>query len=212
MITIVGCNKGGAGKTTTAVNIAVGLAMAGHDVVLVDADAQRSASRWYAERENKELKPSITLIEKRDNIAQTLKALDLKYDHIVVDVAGRNSRELLTGATVANVIIAPHQCSQLDLDTLQELQDQIVRIKDLNPEIKAFVYHSMASTNHSVREIERNEFSDYVSEFNDLLCLKSIGFYRKIYKDVISDGMSVLEATNVQARTEINKLINEVYS
>ncbi len=45
MITIVGCNKGGAGKTTTAVNIAVGLARDGFDVVLVDADAQRSASR-----------------------------------------------------------------------------------------------------------------------------------------------------------------------
>ena len=38
MITIIGCNKGGAGKSTTAVNVAIALAMRGFDVVLVDAD------------------------------------------------------------------------------------------------------------------------------------------------------------------------------
>ncbi len=212
MITIVGCNKGGAGKTTTAVNIAVGLARDGFDVVLVDADAQRSASRWYAEREEKGIEPSLTLIEKRENISQTLKSLDSKFEHVIVDVAGRNSRELLTGASVANVIIAPHQCSQLDLDTLQELQEQVIRIRDLNPDLKVYVYHSMASTNHSVRETERSEFREYVSEFSELECLNAVGYYRKIYKDVISEGMSVLEVSNIQARTEISKLINEVYN
>lgn len=212
MITIIGCNKGGAGKTTTAVNISVGLAMRGHDVVLVDADAQRSASRWYAERESSELLPSITLIEKRDNIAQTLISLDSKYGHVIVDVAGRNSRELITGASVADVIIAPHQCSQLDLDTLSELNEQVTRIRDLNPKLKAYVYHSMASTNHVVKNTERKDFCDYVNEFQSLELLTSVSFYRKTYKDVISEGKSVLEVENVSAKLEVNNLIEEVFN
>lgn len=142
MIVIIGSNKGGVGKTTTAVNLATALAMKGNDICLVDADPQRSASRWYAEREVAELKPLITLIEKRDNITQTLKTLGEKFDHVIVDVAGRNSRELITGAVVADIIIAPHQCSQLDLDTLGELQDQVVRVRDLNPELKVLAYHT----------------------------------------------------------------------
>lgn len=81
--------------------------MQGHDVCLVDADAQRSASRWYAEREQADMSPTLTLIEKRDNISQTLRNLDQKYSHVIVDVAGRNSRELITGGTVAHQIIAP---------------------------------------------------------------------------------------------------------
>lgn len=212
MIVIVGSNKGGVGKTTTAVNLATALAMKGKDVCLVDADPQRSASRWYAEREAGNLLPSITLVEKRDNITQTLKTLGEKFDHVIVDVAGRNSRELITGAVVADIIIAPHQCSQLDLDTLGELQDQVTRVRDLNPELKVLAYHTMASTNPSVRETERKEFMAYLAEFPEIEPLKSVGFYRKAYKDSIAFGKSVLETENGQAAAEIGDLVQEVFN
>lgn len=211
MITIIGCNKGGAGKTTTAINLTVALANKGFDVCLVDADKQRSAARWYAEREEQNKIQNITLIEKRDNISQTLKSLDEKFDHVIVDVAGRNSRELITGATVADVIIAPHQCSQLDLDTLTELEEQIIHIRDFNPELKVFVYHTMASTNPSVKNTERKDFLEFISSFEQLVALESVGFYRKAYKDSVPDGASVLEGVNSAAREEINQLVQEVF-
>lgn len=211
MIVIIGGNKGGAGKTTTATNLAVGLAMTGSDVCLVDADPQRSASRWHQDREEAGHQPGITLIEKRDNISQTLKNLAEKFDYVLVDVAGRNSRELITGAVVADLILAPHQASQLDLDTLGELEQQTVRIRDLNPDLKVFIYHTMASTNPTVREAERSEFLEYVSSFAEFVPLSAVGHYRKIYKDVIPQGLSVLEHTNDQAKEEVNKLLTEVF-
>lgn len=211
MITIVGCNKGGAGKTTTAVNVAVALAQKGHEVCLVDADPQRSASRWYAEREAAGLKPAITLIEKRDNISATLKTLNEKFEHVIVDVAGRNSRELITGAAVADLIIAPHQCSQLDLDTLVELQDQVIRVRDLNPGLRVYAYHAMASTNAAVKETERREFLEFIAEFPEIQPLAAIGYYRKAYKDSIPLGKSVLEGDNAQAAGEIKVLVEEVF-
>ena len=212
MISIVGCNKGGASKTTTATNISVGLALAGHDVCLVDADPQRTAAKWFAEREAAGIESKLTLIEKRDNIASTLRSLNDKYEHVVVDVAGRNSRELITGASVADLILAPHQCSQFDLDTLGELQEQVVKIRDLNENLKVFVYHSMASTNANVKDKERAEFMAYLAEFPEFQVLDSIGYYRKIYKDGGAEGRSVLEAGKNPAADEIRALLNEVYN
>lgn len=211
MITIIGCNKGGAAKTTTAINLAVGLALRGEDVCLVDADVQRSASRWYAEREAAGITPSITLIEKRDNISQTLRSLDEKFAHVIVDVAGRNSRELITGGTVAHQIIAPHQCSQLDLDTMVELQQQLESMRDLNPELKAYCYQSMATTNPLLQGNERHEFLEYVREFEGLTPLTATACYRKVYRDVMSEGKSVLETSNEKAKAEVLALLNEVF-
>lgn len=212
MITIIGCNKGGASKTTTCTNIAAGLAFAGHDVCLVDADPQRTAAKWHAEREAAGIESKITLIEKRDNIASTLRSLNDKYEHVVVDVAGRNSRELITGASVADLIVAPHQCSQFDLDTLGELQEQVIKIRDLNPGLRVLVYHAMASTNAAVKDKERAEFLAYLNEFPEFQVLNAIGYYRKIYKDVAADGRSVLEAGKNPAADEVRALLSEVYN
>ncbi|WP_235667684.1 hypothetical protein [Candidatus Williamhamiltonella defendens] len=76
--------------------------MRGKDTCLVDADFRRSASRWHSKSEQSQILPLITLVEKRDNILQILKSLDATYTHVIVDVAGRNSREFITGSTVAH--------------------------------------------------------------------------------------------------------------
>lgn len=211
MIIIVGCNKGGAGKTTTASNLAVALAAnTDGEVCLVDADNQRSLSRWHADRLEAEANPALTLVEKRDNISQALIALGERFAHVVVDVAGRNSREMITGATVADLLLAPHQASQLDLDTLAELQAQTLRVRDFNPGLRVLVYHAMASTNPTVKDIERASFLEYVAEFPEFEPLRSVGYYRKAYKDAIPLGLGVTECNNLMAAQEIMDLTLEV--
>lgn len=211
MIITVGSNKGGTGKTTTATNLAVALSLLKKEVCLVDADFQRSASRWNQDRNDSGLRPTITLIEKHDNVSNTVEDLSKKFDYVVVDVAGRNSREMITSLAVSNILIAPHQASQLDLDTLEELNTQIIKIKDLNPSLTSYILHTMANTNPIVKENERREFQDYLIDFPNLNLLKSSCFYRKIYRDVMPSGKSVLESNNSLAKQEIQKLMEEVF-
>lgn len=60
-------------------------------------------------------------------------------------------------------------------------------------------------------ERERSDFESYVNEFPELKSLRAIGRYRKIYRDVFSEGLSVLESGNESAAQEIVELCNEVY-
>jgi chromosome partitioning protein len=210
MIVIIGCNKGGAGKTTTATNLATGLAIRGKDVCLVDADPQRSAAKWHRDREANRVLPAIALVEKLENLSSTLLSLKKRFEYVIVDVAGRNSRELITGGAVADMIIAPHQASQLDLDTLEELEVQTVRLRDMNPKLLVYIYHAMASTNPTVRDTERAEFLAFIEDLRGFEALASIGYFRKAYRDVIPDGKSVLETQNEGASKEIQQLIEEV--
>lgn len=210
MIITIGSNKGGTGKTTTATNISVALTKLGKDVCLVDADFQRSSARWHQDRQDSKLTPLITLVEKYDNISNTIENLGKKFDYIIIDVAGRNSKEMITGLTVSDMLISPHQASQLDLDTIQELENQITRVKDLNPYLKCYILHTMANTNPMVKTKEKKDLNGFLSNYPELKLLNSCLYYRKIYRDVMPYGKSVIESNNLLAKNEILELIKEI--
>jgi chromosome partitioning protein len=210
MIILVGSNKGGCGKSTTVINLAIAYAKNNYEVLIIDADRQSTASRWSGDREHYQHTPYIQVLQKYDNLQPALNQIKSKYDIVLVDVAGRNSRELLSAMLVADLLICPLQCSQPDLDTLDELKEQITRAIDFNPHLKTYIYHTMASTNTKVKDNERKEFIDYVKQFEDFKVLTSINYFRKIYKDAMSEGKSVLELTNIEAISEVSDLYNEI--
>lgn len=70
MIITVGMEKGGDGKSTVATNLAAMMAIAGHDVLLLDSDPQGSSYLWNSIRnENPDL-PKITCFQKFDGLVQ----------------------------------------------------------------------------------------------------------------------------------------------
>lgn len=211
MITVVGCDKGGAGKSTTCLNLAVGLTLRGKEVIVLDADGQASNGRWHGRREAAQRQPMITLAQKYGNLVHTVTSLADKYEHVLIDVAGRNSAELISSMVVADLVIAPHQCSDFDIDTIRELRKQYANVAPMNPKLRVLIYQSLASTHPSVRESERAEFLEYLADFPEFEVLNSIGRSRKVYKDSIKQGLSVLECNNKDAQQEINDLLQEVF-
>ena len=208
MIILVGSQKGGCGKSTTAINICAQLANNGHDVVLVDADRQCTAANWAMDRAEITTLPTVHCIQKYENIRETLIDLDKRYEYVVVDAAGRDSRELRTGMTAADVLIVPFRPSQPDLDTLPKMQEIIIQAKDLNPELKVFGVLTMAPTNPVIHETE--EAREYLQDYPEITLLNSIIRDRKVYRDAMSEGMGVIEMDNPKATEEIQLLTKEV--
>jgi len=208
MIILIGSQKGGCGKSTTAVNISAELAGRGHDVVIVDADRQCTSANWAMDRIENPVLAKVHCIQKYENIRDTLLDLDKRYEYVIVDAAGRDSRELRTGMTAAHILIVPFRPSQPDLDTLPNMQEIIIQAKDLNPDLKVYGLITMAPTNPIIHE--EADARECLIDYPEIKLLSTMIRDRKVYRDAMSDGLSVVEMDNPKAKTEIKKLIEEV--
>lgn len=210
MIILVGSNKGGCGKSTTVMNLAVTFAKDNKEVLIIDADKQSTTSKWSKDREDNKITPYIQVLRKYDNLKSSLEQLKEKYEVILVDVPGRNSMEMLSAMLVADLAICPSECSQADLDTLPELNEQVSRAIELNPNLKVYIYQTRAYTNAKVKDKERKDFIDSVKQYEIFNLLNSVNYLRKIYKDMIPEGKAIVEYNNNDAFDEVKSLFNEI--
>jgi len=176
--------------------------------MLVDADRQGTASNWISDRNQNTSLTKIHSIQKFDNIHETLSDLAKRYEYVVVDSAGRDSRELRTGMSAADVLIVPFRPSQPDLDTLPALQDIITMALDLNPKLRVKALLTMAPTNPIVNETQDAKI--YLTDYPVLQLMNTIIRDRKIYRDCMSEGKGVVEMDNGKARGEIQCLVQEI--
>jgi len=208
MILVIGSQKGGCGKSTTTASICAALVNQGKDIVLVDADRQATSANWAADREQDNTLFPVPCVQKYDNIRSTLVDLDKRYEYVVVDAAGRDSRELRTGMTAAHLLIVPFRPSQPDLDTLPHMQEVITQAQDLNENLQVFGLLTMNPTNPSVNE--EAEAREYFQEFPIIQPLKTMIYDRKVYRDSMSVGRGVTEMNNPKAKAEIENLLREI--
>ncbi len=207
MIILIGNQKGGCGKSTTAVNISAYLANKGKDVVLVDADRQSTATNWINDRTETDL-PVVNSVQKYDNIRNSLLDLRNRYEIVIVDAAGRDSRELRTGMLASDIILMPFRPSQADIDVLPKMSEILQQARDMNPNLQVFALITMAPTNPVVNEIHqtREVFSDY----SEIKLLKHTISERKVYRDAMSEGMGVVEMNNKKASLEFQDVAEEL--
>ncbi len=210
MIYVIGSQKGGCGKSTIAVNVCAELAQRGKDVVLVDSDRQGTASNWATDRAEVTTLPTVNCAQRFDNVRETLLDFAQRYEYVIVDAAGRDSRELRTAMTAADILLVPFRPSQPDLDTLPTLVDIINQAKDLNERLQAKAILTMAPTNPQINETR--ESTEYLDNFPELELIKTVICDRKVYRDAMSNGRGVVEMNNDKASAEIKSLIEEVFN
>jgi chromosome partitioning protein len=108
--------KGGAGKTTLAAQLAVAFASVGKGVALVDIDPQGSLAGWFKLRGNTGKAGRIALTAVTGWRAQTtVDKLKGTHDLVLVDSAPHAEIEAKIAVRVADLIIVPMQPSPLDL-------------------------------------------------------------------------------------------------
>ena len=210
MIVLVGGEKGGTGKTTTATNIAVYLAYAGKDVVLVDTDKQSSSTKWLSRRnEYHPDKPKIHISQQSGNVFEAIKDLANRYEEVVIDAGGRDSEELRTAMVVCHKCYIPLRPSQLDIETSVHVSEIIKLARGFNQNLEAYALISQAPTNPYVRE--QQEAVELLAELPELKLAKQFIRERKLYRDAMTEGLGAVEIAG-KGKAEIQLLCQEIYN
>jgi chromosome partitioning protein len=210
MILLFGGEKGGTGKSTTAFNMAAYAAIHNKDILFVDADPQMSSSKSVSRRNlNYPELPKIPCAQLTGDIYDGLTELHKKYDCIVVDSGGRDSVELRSGLLIADLFYTTIRPSQVDLDTLPDLNDITIKAKAMNRKLTSFAIFTHAPTNPNMDD--EKESKDILSQLPDFKPSTASLFYRSAYWRTFGNGLSLLEYVDKKAIEEINKLGEEIY-
>lgn len=209
MIIVIGGQKGGTGKSTLSINLAVALVLAGHKTLLVDTDSQRSSSNWSDVRElNPEL-PAVVTLQKTGKLDRLLPTLAKDYEHLVVDSGGRDSLELRSALLAADRLIIPIRPSQIDLWTLDPMSELVDGAAGLNERLLTGLLLTMVPTNPAIRELD--DARALVGNYPSLGVFQSVIHERKAYRDAVFRGKGVLEHSDPKAAAEIRNFIQEIF-
>src|SRR5919202_3535214 len=137
MILTVGNIKGGVGKTTLALNVAIARANLGKDVLLVDGDEQHTALTFTELRTAQLGSPGYTSVSLQGAALRTqVRQLAPKYDDIIIDVGGRDTGSLRAALTVAPTLLIPVQPRSFDIWALDAMAALIAEAREINPELR----------------------------------------------------------------------------
>lgn len=112
--------KGGAGKTTLAIHLAVAAHRAGLQVAVADLDPQSSAWKW-SERRKDHPEAVVTSAEQLDHLKTQAAAGGL--DLLIIDSAPHADRPALVACKAADLVLIPCRASILDIDAIGQTHD-----------------------------------------------------------------------------------------
>ena len=134
--------KGGTGKSTTAVHIAVALAYQGAKVAALDLDPrQRTFHRYLENRAETERRRGITLPSARFEVlrGQTVAELDEQAaeladgaDFLLFDTPGRDDEFARHAATGADTLVTPLNDSFVDFDLIGQVDAETFKVRKLS--------------------------------------------------------------------------------
>ena len=110
--------KGGSGKTTLSINLAIAGTLQGRSVVVIDLDPQQSAARWARLRAGDN---PVIVSGHGPNVAELVeRARAGGADLVIIDTAPKSESAALAAARLADVVVIPCQPSSLDLDAIAD--------------------------------------------------------------------------------------------
>ena len=208
MIVTVGNTKGGVGKTTIAVNLAIARALAGRDVWLIDGDRQGTAQTSISLRAEAGHSPGIACATYPDGptLRAQVQQQGGKFDDIIIDAGGRDSTALRAALVLTDVLLVPFQPRSYDVWALND-------IAALVDEAGLRVFAVLNCADAGEHSTDNTEAAAAVADVPQFEYLPTPLRRRKAFANAAGAGLSVLEIKpqDVKASDELKKLVSALF-
>ncbi|MDZ7752225.1 MAG: ParA family partition ATPase [Gammaproteobacteria bacterium] len=204
VIALVG-NKGGAGKTTLAVNLAAALARRGATAVL-DVDPQGSALQWRAFIDHDRAPPVFG--PEGDELEGQVAVLRRRFEHLVVDCPPSVHAPATDAALrVVELALIPVQPSPVDLWATVHVERAVAEARETNPGLEAMLVINQLEPRTTLSRLMREALAEL-----ELPVATTAIRRRAIYRNTALEGRTVYDAgrRGAAAAAEVDELINEV--
>jgi chromosome partitioning protein len=197
--------KGGVGKSTVALNIAVELSKE-YNVGVIDLDHQRSMTIFQNIRETKTNKKLNVLLAENNELLMDIMN---KFEGIlIIDSGGFDSDLNRIAMLGSDMIITPVSNSLIELYGLEKFKITLGELKEANPNIKAHILLNNISPSATTLVDELKEFLLEDEKFD---VLKGIMRQRVDYRKSFELGKSVVEMdSKSKAAKEVTLIIEHL--
>lgn len=113
--------KGGSGKTTIAIGLAVAATKAGYATAIIDLDPQASASKWKDRRQDDSPAVVSAQASRLKPTIETARGAGVKI--AIIDTAGRKDDSALAAARLSDLVLIPTRANIVELETLPDVAD-----------------------------------------------------------------------------------------
>lgn len=213
MIIAVASTKGGTGKTTATLQVALYLLVQKKaKVCLVDADVQGSSNLAIQSREKNLVSPKLRteVITDGREILTRVPKLNEKYEYVVIDVGGRETDALRASMAICDTLLIPCRPTGLDLLAFTlNIRDVIQKAREeAGAKFKAYVFISQAHTRMTKND---HEVVQFLRSLDDIKYVDAKLTTRVVFEEAGNHGLSVYEMKprNEKACAEVRHLVNQ---
>jgi chromosome partitioning protein len=184
--------KGGSGKTTLAVNLAVQFRLMNQRVALLDTDPQGSLGRWFMTRRAAGVSDMDFTTSSAWGVGYEVEKLKKTNDIVIIDTPPKIDSDLRPSLREASLILVPVSSSMLDLWATDGVLDLAARVG--KPSI--IVLNRCSSGTRLAQEI----------------AIAAADLHPDIATATLGHGQGVAETGKSTAQAEVSALAQELMS
>ncbi|RUM43582.1 MAG: ParA family protein [Desulfocapsa sp.] len=205
MIVTLTNQKGGCGKSTTTLNLALGTAALGYNTALIDADEQKSCVETLQDFE----KPNLTVYASGKGVDSLAEKVKDNFHFIFIDTPPHSHHIMYKAMAVSDIIIIPLQASPLDIRSAKRTVEACEQIQ---LKVKRTIPCYFLLNRVNPRTKLSREIGTYIQELYTVPLLQSRLHNRVAYAQSLMYGKSVIEYNrSSDAAIEVKKLLKEVH-